>query len=204
MHKLLSAAFILAILVLLASCVTMQVKAIKPGRALTTETGYIALYFTKKIEFITFGDRNVYVLIKKMDTNARFYVPFGAGGELRLISVPPGDYRIADFVYMIGVKSVEGVDAAQEIPGVIMGVPQRSGTMLIKAAYPENYCLDFKVNAGEIVYIGDYLWDSTITFTGTAVTISRNFKNDRDVYYAVQQRNPGMPESINVFSIPQE
>jgi len=199
MHKLLTGALAAILLVLLVSCITVQ--AVKPGRALTSDNGYIAIKFTNKIEPIAFNTKNVYMIFRQAESGRIFYLPFSLGGELRLIAVRPGNYRIEDFVYMVGVESVKGNDLQQEIPGVLFVVPQRSGTSLIGTSYPDNYVKDFTVNAGEIVYIGSYSWESTFSFNEAAVTINRNFDSDGSVFYAVRSDHPDMPTSMTFLSL---
>ncbi len=199
MHKLLMGTLAALFLILLTSCVTVQV--VKPGRTLTSDNGYIAIMFTNKIEPIAFGSKNVYVVLRQVDSGRKFYLPFTLGGELRLIAVKPGTYRIEDFVYMAGIDSVEGKDMQQKIPGVLYQAPKYKGTVLLSANYDESYRKDFVINAGEIGYIGGYSWESKFTFNEAAVVITRSFESDGSVFYAVRRDHPDMPASMTFKSI---
>jgi hypothetical protein len=178
------------------------VKAVKPGGALTSDNGYIAIVFTNKIEFFSFGSRNVYAVLRHTETGRRFYIPFGAGGETRLLAALPGNYRIEDFVYMTGLESVKSEDSSKREPGVLSRAPQRSGTSLVSAAFDDDYCIDFAVGAGDIVYIGDYSWKNTFSFSGkAAVTIERSIRSDEAVFSLIHNVYPDIPASIKFVSL---
>jgi hypothetical protein len=195
MNKLLSGTLAFVCFFLFASCVT-TVKVVNPGGALTLDNGYIAIIFTNKVEPIAFGSRDVYVVLRQADSRRRYYLPFGFSGELRLIAVPPGNYKIEEFVYLTGLGSVKGKDMQTKPPGVINWTPQPSGTNLDKAGYPNDFIKDFVVNAGEIVYLGDYSWEGKLAFGGAAVTINRSFQSDGPVFFAIHRDYPNMPDSI--------
>jgi hypothetical protein len=193
---------IVIVSVFIASCATVPVKAVKPGGTLTPDNGYIALVFTNKVEFFSFGSRYVYAVLRHADTGRRFYIPFGAGDEPRLIAALAGNYRIEDFVYMTGLESVTGEDPSRREPGVLTMAPLRSGTSLVSAAFADDYCMDFAVAAGEIVYIGDYSWKNTFTFSGkAAVTIERSIRSDDAVLSLIREVYPDIPASITFVSL---
>jgi len=198
MRKSLSGALIALSLILFTSCITVQVS--KPGRALTADNGYIAIMFINKIDPIAFSLRNVYAVLKQ-ESGRKFYLPFTRGGELRIIEVKPGVYSMQDFVYMSGVESVKGNDEQVEVPGVLYQPPQRPGTILLSAAYPDDYSENFSVNAGEVVYIGSYYWESKFSFNESAVTINRTFDSDGSVFYAVRRDHPDLPSSMTFLSL---
>jgi hypothetical protein len=198
MHRVSLALFFVIIVILLTSCIT--VKAIKPGHQLTSDMGYIALVFANKIEPIVFGAREVYVVLRQIDSGRSYYLPFTAGGELRLIAVKPGSYQIKNFVYMAGVETIKGKDPQQEIPSILYTIPKRGGTILMTAGYPEDYCADLTVNADEIIYIGDYTWENAF-FTETPVVINRSFQPDGSIFYKIHSEHPDMPESITFISL---
>ncbi len=205
MYKFFAVALTVLVLLFLSACVTAPLlKAEKPGRSLTDDSGYFTLVFTKKIDPISFGSRLVYAVIIQKETGRHYYVPFGGGNELRLISAASGIYRIDDFVYMAGVEAVKGADSSKKPDGIIYGSPQISGTTLVRASYPKNYKAEFTVNTGRITYIGDYSWDSQFSFTEPGVVITRNFTSDTSVYYKIKDLYPNMPESMQVFSITKE
>jgi hypothetical protein len=202
MQKLSKSVLAATLVVLLTSCLT--VKAINPGRALTPDMGYFVIGFPQKIEPIQFGSRDVYAKLHQVDTGKIFYLPFTIGGELRLLAVKPGTYRFEDFVYMIGVDTVKGRDAREEVPKLLTQPPRRGGSILVSAEYPEEYSKEFTINAGEIVYIGGYSWESRFSFNEAAVVINRTFDSDGSVFYAVRSNNPNMPESMIFRSLAHE
>jgi hypothetical protein len=194
MHKLLAGALAALFLVSLASCITTTIKAVKPGDALTSDVGYIAVVFTNKMETISMASRKVYVELRHVDSGRRFYIPFGYNGELRLIAVTPGNYRIKDFIYQGGIESVTGDDIQN--PGVIDGKPGRTGTILESAKYPDTYCKDFTVNAGEIVYLGDYSWEGALAIFESALKISKSAESDDAVQAAILKAHPTIDASM--------
>ena len=201
MHKILTIVIAVVFPVLLASCVMVTVKDVKPGKDLTVDNGYIAIVFTNKIEPVAFGKRNVYVVLQQGESGKRFYLPFGAGGSIRLIAVSPGNYRIEDFVYMTGIEGTKK-DDSQKQNGVLYSAPQRSGTSLTSADYPDGYCKDFKVEVGEIVYIGDYSWKSEFSILGKhPIMINRSVQSDDTVFSAIRKTYPDMPASIAFLSL---
>jgi hypothetical protein len=187
-----------SITVVLGSCVTVQ--AVKSGGTLSAGSGYMAIVFANKAELISIGSRKVYVEIQQLGTGASFFVPFGSGGELRLISAAPGDFRINGFFYASGYTSRQ--DADIQNPGVIYGPPVRAGVTLENARFPEGYLRTFTVRAGEIVCLGNYSWEGEIlTLSGPAVTITRSVQPADSVLDAVLDAHPAMPASIRVVPL---
>jgi hypothetical protein len=198
MHKLLTGALAAALFAVLASCATVQ--GVKPGAALESESGYMAIVFTNKVEAVSLGTRSVYVDLLNKDSGRSLYIPFGSSGELRLIKVTPGEYRIADFVYTVGIGRAPKIDL--RVPAVIDGPPQLSETRLEGAKFPDSYRRDFAVHAGEIVYLGDYSWkDKSLSFSGPGVTIDRRVQSNDIVLDALREAHPGMPASITLVSL---
>jgi hypothetical protein len=178
-----------------------SVKAVTPKGSVTADSGYIALVFTKKLDFINFNQKDVYLVLQRLETGRRYYIPYGYNDEIRLIAATPGDYRFEDFVYFIGFGSIEHKDAAKKPEGVLHGTPMVSGASLVNAAYPDELKKEFTVNAGEITYVGDYSYDTQISFTEPGVIIKRAFSSATSVYYKVRDKYPNMPESFQVVSI---
>ena len=199
MHKLLTGALAASFLAVLASCATVQ--GVKPGAALESESGYMAIAFTNKGEAVSFGTRSVYVELLRKDSGRSLYIPFGSSGELRLIKVTPAEYKIVDFVYTVGLGG--GPKILLQVPPVIDGPPQLAGTRLAGAAFPDSYRRDFAVHAGEIVYLGDYSYkDKLLSFNDPAVTISRSVQSDDAVLAALSEAHPGMPASMKLVPLP--
>lgn len=189
----------MAVLLTLASCATTA-RAVKPGKALKADAGYVAIRFIKKLDTMSFGLKKVYSHLRHTASGANIYIPFGFGGELRLIELAPGDYRLQDFVYMTGMESTR-YDAAAEEPGVYYGKPERGGSTLDIADFPQDWCKDFKVNAGEIVYLGDYSYKSKFAFSGAAVTVERSFEKEGFIAGAIYGVHPDSPESLVLASL---
>jgi hypothetical protein len=186
------------------SCVTTQnLKAVNSKSSFTPESGYIAMIFTKKVDPIAFGSRSVYAVIRQLDTGKRFFIPFGSNGEVRLISAAPGNYRFDNFIYLVGFGSVKNQDAAKKSEGVIYGAPQISGSSLVDAGFPDEFKKEFTVNAGEIMYTGDYSWETEFSLTGPGLLIQRVFIPDSQVYHAVLDKFPGLPSTIRIVSLSQ-
>jgi hypothetical protein len=198
MHKLLTGALAPVLLAVLASCTTLQ--GVKPGAVLESESGYMAIVFTNKVEAISFGSRSVYVQLLRTDSGRSLYIPFGSSGELRLIKVTPGEYKIVDFLYTVSQPGSQ--NTILQVPAVIDGPPQLAGARLASAAFPDSYRRDFTVHAGEIVYLGDYSWkDKLLSFTEPGATISRSVQSDDTVLSALREAHPGMPASIKLVSL---
>jgi hypothetical protein len=198
MNKLL-AGFITAILLILISSCVSTVQVVKQGDTLLSDSGYMAIVFSKKVDLISLSLRDVYMEVQQKDTGRNLYIPFGAGGELRLIALAPGSYKIENFVYMSGITSIQGSNSQK--PGVLDTRPILNGSTLDKAKFAESLCKEFVVAAGEIVYIGDYSWDSKIDFLGPAVEISFSSQSQAAILDMVRAAHPGLPDSIKVVSL---
>jgi len=190
------------LLILFQSCVsTSTLRAVKPKHTLTADSGYILLVFSKKLDLINLNQKDVYIVLQQLETGRRYYLPFGYNDEIRLIAAAPGNYRIDDIVYLIGFGSIKNKDASKKPEGVLHGTPMVSGASLLKAAYPDELKKEFTVNAGDITYIGDYSYDTQISFTEPGVIVKRAFSSDTSVYYKIRDKYPDMPESLYVVSI---
>lgn len=199
MLKLLTFIATIAFFLLLTSCVS--VKVIKPGRTLSPEDGYIGTVFANKKEIISFGSRYAYLTIRQKDSGRLFYLPFGSGNELRLVSVVPGNYQIEDFVYLSGIGSVKGQDAIKKKEKLLHRIPQYTGTKIVRASFPGSYTRTFMVEAGQIVYIGSYSWKSKLSFDEGAVTIERLFESEDTILSTIRKNHPNIPKSITFLSL---
>ncbi len=190
-----------AVMIGLTSCAT-TVRLVKPGSSLKADAGYLAITFMKRTETLALGMTNVYVHILHLASNGNIYIPIGSSKALRLIELAPGDYRIKDFVYMTGVEAIKS-DGAAEKEGVYYGKPEIAGTSLALANFPEDYCKDFQVNAGEIVFIGTYSWEEKISLLTSGITIVKSDEDADSVGDAITERYPNIPETMKLVPLPE-
>jgi len=205
MHKLSAAILFVIIVSSFFSCATTQnLKAVSSHHALTSDLGYIAIVFAKKVDPIAFGSRNVYAVIRQLDTGKRFFIPFGANGEVRLISAAPGNYRFDKFIYMVGFGSIKNYDASKKPEGVLYGAPIVSGATLIDAGFSDEFKKEFMVSADQIIYVGDYSWETEFSFTGPGVIVHRNFNNENIIYHKIVDEHPDIPSTMRITTVKQE
>ncbi|MEJ2665151.1 MAG: hypothetical protein P8107_14120, partial [Spirochaetia bacterium] len=103
--------------------------------------------------------------------------------------------------YMVGFGSVKNKDAAKEPEGVLYGAPQVSGASLIDAGFPDEYTKEFTVAADQIVYLGDYTWETEFEFSGPGLLIKRSFSNNSAVYSAMLEKYPDIPATMQIVSL---
>jgi hypothetical protein len=197
-----SIAALAVVLTIFMSCATTA-KVVKPGRPLSADSGYIVVRFSNKTGPIQSGIKNIYINIRQQNSGGNLYIPISAGGEIRLIEVTPGDYRINDFVYMVGAETVKGEDSAAEKPGVYYGKPERTGTTLERAKYPEDYLKDFRINAGDIVFLGAYSWDEKLALLSTGITIMNDEDDIDSIGDAIMKAHPNIPETMKLVPVSQ-
>jgi hypothetical protein len=200
--KLLAGALAVGFLVALSNCGSVPIRVVKPYAALTADDGYLAVIFTKKTEILRLGTQNLYIHIRQIPSNRDLSIPFGTGGELRLISVPPGAYAIHDFVHTSGIASVEADE--EDNPGLIVGSIERSGQNMEGCKYQAGYRMEFTVNGGEIAYLGSYSWETDIfSQMEPGITVSKIVENDAAVLDAIRLVHPDLPPSIRLVSFPE-
>ena len=190
----------ISILLIMSSCTSISI--VKAGKPLSGESGYVSILFTNKQDIISFNKKYVYFELRQSSTGKRLYIPFGYDNESRLILIPPGDYHVHDILVMAGSGSVEGRDAQKEEPGLILGaLPTRPRATYISTNYPEDYLVKFTVHPGQIVYMGDYSYESKFELTGSGVTINRTFDHADTIFSDIIAEHPNMPDSIRVISL---
>jgi hypothetical protein len=192
----------MAMLFFLISCITVQ--PVREGQVFTPDYGYVVVGFTKKIDLISFGSREVFIKLHQQDTGRRFYLPFGDSGELRVLKVIPGSYKLEDFLYLLGIETIKDKDPTEKVPLLLTQPPRRGGAMLVSAEYPEEYRTEFTVNAAEIVYVGGYSWESRFSFSESGVIIKRSFDKDGTVYFTLNKDHAGIPKSMTFKSLAHE
>lgn len=197
MYKLWSIIFI--IITMLFSCATVYV--VKPGVAPTEQTGYIAVGFVNKVGLVQFNQKNVYLVLRQIDAGRSLYIPFGSNGEVRLIALPAGSYRIDSFVYETGLESAKG-DNIQKT-GVYTSTPVRAGVYLEKVTFDSALLKNFVVNSGEVVNLGDYAWETKFALVGSAVHVNKSIRTDDAVLAALRETHPNLPDSLKLVSLPE-
>jgi hypothetical protein len=206
MHRIKTAILIIVFVVTFFACkttahYTAPIYAVQPGRTLNTMSGYLAIGFANEAALFKVGSKNVYLELCRMITGKSVYIPLSAGEKLRLISLPAGTYKIKSFLYEAGTGSVQSDSVPQS--GVLDEKPARQGMYLEKAAYAAELNQEFKINAGEILYIGDFAWKVKLAIGKAAVTINRSVRTDELVLAALQEDFSTLPEQLKLVSLPE-
>ena len=116
--------------------------------------------------------------------------------------IPPGKYEVHDILVMVGSGTVEGRDAQKSEPGVMIGnVPIRPKTTLVSTVYEKVLLSKFTVRSGQIVYFGDYSYESKFEPFGPGVTINRTFDHTDKIFSDIIAEHPNMPDSMRVVSL---
>lgn len=177
----------------ITSCATME--NIDRGRSLRFDEAYVALMFTNKRSFVSIGTPSVYLVLYQAGGGTA-YVPFGYDGDLVLLKVTPGDYRIAGFVYTIGATSAGPMSGA-----VMNGSPVRPGDRLADASFPKSYLVRFSAHAGELSFLGAYSWKNQLFSLGPAVTVERSAVSSDAVLAALRRDHPSTPASLRFVDV---